>query len=422
MEENTKNNYEIVSENFYKFINPNITTENNGVIYFNTDKSGSDNAYPEALINRYQQSSSVHASMINLKKRLTYGSGLYPTDENDDKLVDYLNKKNKYGDDFNDVYLKLCMDYSLSEMAAFQVLYSPNGKIQQIVHTDISNLRAERPNKYGQIEAWYYSADWVTVNGSISFSDRRLKKQKPVRIPVFNPEKFEKEPRQIVILKRYTTGNQIYTIPSYNAAIPAIDTDYELSQLNINMIKNGFLPSAIISLFGDPSPEEKRRFIDKFNRTQTGGKNVKALFQWIDDPEKKPIFERMAADPNADLFLALKEKVTQDIVTAHGGSLELAGIQSKGSDLGGDANKLNVARLSFIENVIKDNQRILLKGINNVLRHNKMGEVYVTNDPLKLTQPTQQPNDLTVDERRDILFGLPPLEEDIIEEDEVNVQ
>ena len=97
-----------------------------------------------------------------------------------------------------------------------------------------------------------------------------------------------------------------------------------------------------------------------------------------------------------------------DVATAHGAALILAGIETGGADLGGDANKLNIARLSFTENVIVDFQRVLLKNFNNMYRHNGYGEVMVVNEPLKITQAAQQATDLTEDERRDLLFGLPP--------------
>ena len=418
---NDKINFEIVKEDFYNAINPNIITENNGVVSFNTYQDANDNAYPAQLIDLYLNASSIHANFINLKRRLTYASGLLPKEEDNEALIEFINKPNMHGEDINDVFLKTCLDYSLQEMGAFQVIYNAGGKIAQIVHTDISKIRAEEPNEYGVVEAYWYSNDWADINNKISMNDGRLKNHKGVRIPVYDPEKGKEDRRQIFVMKRYTTGNPIYAIPSYNAALPAIELDRLLTEYNLNSVKGGFLPSAIISLIGNPSEENKKKFINDFNRTQTGVKNVKALFMWIDSMDEKPTFEKMSPDQNPDVFKVLKEQLVQDIATAHGASLELAGIQTGGADLGGDANKLNIARLAFIENVIKDFQRVLVKGFNTIFRYNELGEAVVVNEPLRITQPAAESGDLTRSERREMIFDLPPHPDDVIDNPEETI-
>jgi len=133
---------------------------------------------------------------------------------------------------------------------------------------------------------------------------------------------------------------------------------------------------------------------------------------WLDNMENKPTFERMAEDTNSKVFKELKRQVMEDIAIAHGGGVELAGVIGGGADLGGDANKLNIMRLAFIDNVIVDFQRVLLKGLNNIYRYNGLGEATVVNEPLKINQPVGQPTDLTEDERRNLIYGLPPKIED----------
>jgi hypothetical protein len=127
------------------------------------------------------------------------------------------------------------------------------------------------------------------------------------------------------------------------------------------------------------------------------------------DESTKPEITRLETDSNNQLFETMNNIASQKIATGHGADLSLAGIEGRGSDLGGTANRINLARLHFVDTVIKPFQHTLIQGINKIMEINELGDVTVINEGLKIEQPLQQPTDLTVDERRSILFGLPPL-------------
>ena len=135
-----KHKFEIIKEDLYKQIKPNQTTAKNGIIFFNADVD--DNAYPQSLVDRYLNASSTHANLINIKRNLTFGSGFVPVNEEDEELINFLNKKNIHGDDNNDVLIKCALDFAIQEMAAFQILFSADSKIAQIIHIDQSKLRS----------------------------------------------------------------------------------------------------------------------------------------------------------------------------------------------------------------------------------------------------------------------------------------
>lgn len=404
-------NYKFIDlENFYVAINPNIEVEEQGYVWFNSDEYERDNAYPNKLLDYYKNSSSVHSNFINLKSTLTYGSnGLVPKDKNNLVATAWLKKRNRAGQTFNDIYKKMSMDFALFEAAALQVIYDSNGNIAEVYHCSPSFLRAKEPNDFGFVEEYLYSDKWGIVQNK-----RRRRPENMVSdaicIKAFNPEMGKTDMRQILYIKKYTSGHDIYAIPSYNSALNWIQLDFELSQFHLNKVINGFTPSAILTLIGNPDDDEKDKFVKGFKRNHIGSNTTgKIIFNWVDGEQAKPIFERLEADPNEGMYQELNNIVTQKISTAHGASLELAGIDEKGQSLGGDANKLNVQRAYFIDNVIKGFQDALLMGINRITELNGVGELTVTNDPLKLTQPLGTPEDLTLDERRDILYGLPPI-------------
>jgi hypothetical protein len=67
-------------------------------------------------------------------------------------------------------------------------------------------LRAEKCNKDGEIEAYYYSDDWTDV-----------KKYPPTRIPAYG---YSKDKIEILFSKPYAVGMKYYAYPDYQGAVP----------------------------------------------------------------------------------------------------------------------------------------------------------------------------------------------------------
>lgn len=398
---------DLTKNNFYKAVQPNITTNKNGIVYFNSSNDDEDNAYTAKIIDYAKNKSAVHSNLLNLKANLLFGSGLFPVDESNAATWEFINTENQAGETLNTVWQKICTDAAWFEAGAYQTVYNANNKIAEVYHTDVSKLRAEEPNSLGYVENWYFNDTWGTIDNAKA--KRKNKKEDAIEIKAFNPKNGVTDLRQINYVKKYTPGNDVYAIPSYNSSLNWVQIEYELAQFHLAKIQSGFFPSSIVTMFGNPSEEDQNKFVQEFTKKYAGSKNTgKNIFVWVDGQGNAPKVERLGEDVNSKMFDSLIDMAAQRIATGHGADLTLSGIDSKGTDLGGDANKTNVSRLAFIEHVIVPMQTVLLAGINKIFKVNGLGEVTVHNAPLKLVQPDQQPNDLTEDERREILFGLPP--------------
>jgi hypothetical protein len=398
------------NQNFYIAINPNTEVTEGGYVWFNSSENERDNAFPNRLIDLYKNASSTHTAFINLKSNLTFGDGLEPAQKDDLQIEDFLKRTNRSGQNMNDIYKRMSFDFSLQGAAALQVIYDSEGRVAEVYHTCPSKLRASPANEFGYSDFWYWSNSWGIVQNK-----RRNKPQNQlsnaVCIPNFNPEKGKEDGRQILYLKNAISGEDTYGIPSYNAGLYWVNIDFELAKFHLNKIMNGFTPTSLITLYGNPADEEKDAFVKDFKRNHLGTDNTgNPLFIWIDDQTQKPLVERLEGDTNEGAYEELNKICVEKIATSHGGSLELVGINEGGVSLGGDANKLNVARSTYIISIIKPMQEVLIDGINKLLKVNGyVGEVTVTNSPLRLTQPVAGPDDLTIDERRKILYDLPPI-------------
>ena len=311
---------------------------------------------------------------------MLYADGLIPV-EPSPEFEAFRATTNKAGDTIDDIYHKICLDFSIFEAYALQIIYNSEGKISQIYHVDPNNVRAEAPNEFGQVEKWYISKEWGDITNKKN--KRASEKTRAVCVPNFNPKTWEEdEGIQLLYVKRYVAGSDVYAIPSYNSALNWVQLDHELSKFELNKVASGFFPTLILYMAGDPSEEQKDEFKNKFERKYIGSDKSKVLYIWGTGSDEKPEVVRLEADSNDTLFNELNDISAQKIATAHGGSLSLAGIEGKGADLSGDANRLNTSLAFYQKNIIRPMQKTIFGGLNKIM--DMMGFPDVTVDYIPL--------------------------------------
>jgi hypothetical protein len=384
----TKRNIKYLSqetEKFYQAINPNIQVQDSqNYVWFNSAIYEADNAYPNKLIDLYQNASSVHSNFINLKTNLLYSTGLLPLNSEDVNLKNYLETPvNRAGHTLNDIFKKLCADMALFEAAAYQLIYNREGKVAEIYHVSPANLRASNPNEFGFSDTWYYSTSWGIVDNK-----RRRKSQnqfsKSIEIKNYNPDTGIQDKRQILYVKKYSPSaiDDVYAIPSYNSILNWVQLDFELSQFHLNKVVNNLSPSGIVVMKGNPDDDEKDAFVKNFKRNHTGSDNAgKLLFIWTDGADQTPEFIRFEGDKNDGIFEELSINVNEHIAVGHGAPLALIGMD-KSNSIGNDSMKLNTARSYFLNTVIEPMQEVLISSINKILKINGYSQVKIENKPL----------------------------------------
>ncbi len=117
---------------------------------------GESNSYFNFLIDRYKNSTTNNA-IINNISRLIYGRGLSALDAN--------KKPNEYAQMMAlfhaDCIRKIVLDRKMFGQFAMQVHYDKaHKKILKAYHIPVNLLRAEKCNKDGEIEGYYYSDNW----------------------------------------------------------------------------------------------------------------------------------------------------------------------------------------------------------------------------------------------------------------------
>ena len=399
-------------ENFLNVINPDQqVVETQGFLSYNCGIYGTknDNAFPDFCIDMYLNAAGAHQNLINLKANLILGNNIQAEDEGDDAVVNpFLAKRNKSGDNLRSTYGKLAKDMAIANACVAQVVYNFDGEIVEIYHIPWQNFRLGRPNKYGQVEYGYLSANWGLINNS---KQQKSGGRDKVKIRMFDPTNFKKHPVQLIYMKDYSYG--FYATPAYSSAINWLLVSREISDFHKHNIRSNFFLSGMLTQkkggMTDEQLEENATAIEKFFM---GGQGRKVLQAYVEDMvNDKPAWDSIMPDNQDKLFDILSQQAFQEIVTAHNAYTILAGADSKGADLGGDANKLITSLQAFNYLVCEGMKEIIVGWLNRIMEVNQLPPVMVITEPPKIAIPTADGTELTLNERRAMLYGLPPIDE-----------
>jgi len=401
----------IKTEKFLNVINPDqIIAETDGHLSFNCGIYGSkvDDAFPDLCIDLYQNAAGAHQNLINLKANLILGNNIQAENEEDDAVLDpFIAKRNKAGDNLKTSYGKWAKDMALFNACVAQVVYNYEGKIVEIYHIPAQNFRLGKPNKFGQIDWGYLSPNWGIINNS---RQEKSGGKDKVRIRMYDPTNFKKYPVQLIYMKDYTYG--FYATPAYSSAINWLLVSREISDFHKHNIRSNFFLSALLVQkkggMSDEQIDENSKAIQEF---YMGGKGRKVLEAYVDDIlNDAPVWTSIMPDNQDKLFDILSQQAFQEIVTAHNAYTILAGADSKGSDLGGDANKLITSLQAFNYLVCEGMKEIIIGWLNNVTELNQIPPVQCITEPPKIAIPLTEINDLTINERREMVYGLPEID------------
>lgn len=371
---------------FYTQINPYITTTNKGVVYFNSSESIDDNAYPIQLIDLYKEGSATHSALINLKRDLLIGNGLFTDDAN---TLAFLKKKNRNGDNMQRVWEKMCMDMAIFESYSLQVINNKKGGLFELLHQDISKVRARAEDELDTnlVKEWLISNNWAKITNKQYKVYTVL--NNAVAIANYNKENWSVDGgRQLAVMRKYTPSSDVYSIPSYQSVLQYIQLSKELANYHLNKVTGGLFANAIVYLTGSPDDEEKKKFVRDFKNKYQGSNGQKLLFVWGDHATESalPKVIPFSTNDEKEVFDELNNIIVQHIITAHRATPELAGIQTNNASLGGDVNKLIAARKYYIKTVIEPLRKDMLSMLNDILEDYGYSHVYVENDDLSIEE------------------------------------
>ena len=333
---------------------------------------GENNNYFKYLIDRYNGSPTNNA-IINGISEMIYGRGLDALNSNKKpeqyaKMISLFHK---------DMVRKLCYDLKLMGQCSMQIIYSKDRKtIAQVEHIPVENLRAEKCNDKGQIEAYYYADDWSKVK-NVGHT---------TRIPAFG---CSTENIEIIYVKPYRAGYKYYSSPDYAGGLQYAELEQEISNYHLNNILNGLAPSMLINFNnGTPNAEERQalenRIYSKFSGSSNAGKFILAF---NDNPESAATIEPIQLSDAHNQYQFLSDESSKKVMVSHRVvSPMLLGIKDS-TGLGNNAEELKTASTLMDNTVIRPFQTLLIDAFDSILAFNQIS--------LKLYFKTLQPLEFT---------------------------
>jgi len=346
---------------------------------------GEDNLFPQNTIELYNRSS-IHAAAVNAIVEGIIGKGLTANNEF------YLEKANRKGETWNDIFTKITLDYKLHGSFALEIIWSRDRLSIEAYHIDFANLRAGEKDHRGYIDGYYISSKWGKIGRARSF----VSEEEALYIPTFDPEKKNDQPTQIYVHKNYRPGQQYYPLPDYVGAYRVIELDMEIDNFHTCNIRNGLAPSLSITTFTNGSDDQLRDIEAQLNANYGGTDNAGSLMYIdVDSPENAPVITPIPQNGADGYYTAINDLVVQKILTAHRiTSPMILGIKTEGQ-LGGRSEVID-AYLLFQNSVIVPFQQSILGSLEGIMQIN-YPDIVLGVEQKKLYEDGREEDEVIVD-------------------------
>lgn len=343
----------------------------------------SDNLYPQRL-EEYRTYSPAHNSVLTKMADMISGAGLRWPVGPASKLFE-LSKADTLLD-------SIANDLVLFGGFAIECLYL-NGSIYKLNHIPFASVRAARPKKgETKINNYILNPDW-----------KNYKKYDFIELPSFDYSRRNEEQKQLLYIKLEKNSNTIYPIAPYQSALGYVLLSKELETYLYSSVKNNFAPSALISIFGKYTDEQKRAISKQFDDAHTGSSNAgKRIINFIEGTNEQKIveIENLTSIVKTEDFQTMLTQAEQQIVLAHGFNPLLAGLPSSNT-LGSDGNAIYNSWSWIYNTTIKNYQNCILNTLYYLLELEGIEEELVIKTPefissfQNTTSPATAPVDTT---------------------------
>ena len=314
---------------------------------------GEDNNYFQFIIDRYVNST-TNSSVINNVNRLIYGRGLSALDAN--------KKPNEYAQMMAlfhaDCIRKIVLDRKMFGQFAMQVHYDKaHKKILKAYHIPVNLLRAEKCNKDGEIEGYYYSDNWEDT-----------KKYVPKRIPAFG---YSNEQVEILYSKPYAVGMKYYALPDYQGGLPYAKLEEEIADYLINEVQNGFSGTKVVNFNnGVPTEEQQQIIKGKVLSQLTGSRGQKVIVAFNNNQESKTTVDDLPLNDAPEHYTYLSEECVKKIMLAHNVTSPLLFGLGSANGFSSNADEIKNASILFDNMVIKPIQDQIIDSFDKILAFN----------------------------------------------------
>ncbi len=316
------------------------------------------NRYPDYLLQLFNRSAK-HGAIVSGKAKYIDGAGFQKQVEGFQdaemlRLFQWLDTINP-SYDANELKKRIALDLEIFGGFYLKVVMKRDKTgIASIYHTDWSSYRMKKG-----LKSFVYCESWdnnLIANPKLDTSYKEY--------PAFKEGDYE-NPFQIFCYRQYRPGLKSYPLPEYVSGCADIETSVEISNYDLNNVKNGFWGGKHIS-YNNGVPEEpiQAEIQKKLKKQYTGTDNAnKFLISFSNDKEHAPTFDDITSNNSDKVFESTEPRISEGIFVAHKvTSPMLFGIKTEGQ-LGGSQEIMEAWTL-FQNNYIAYRQTELEKVFN----------------------------------------------------------
>lgn len=285
---------------------PNVTREN-----INQTKTrskwipffeGSNNVWINDLALRKRRSS-TNGAVLESKVVYSVGSKLLYSEDLTDPQIDYAEAINSNDETLYEVYKKIQSDYIVFGNAYIEVV--KEGDRVNLFHRDATTIRLSQDG-----ERAYISNFWRDIGTDTTYPNKQF--------PISEIDLTGTESNYLIHVKNYEPEYQTYGVPDYSGALKDADIEYKISTFNLDKLDNGFFPSVLLQLFGEPPDgKDPEQYIKDIVKKYTGeGNSRKVVAELLDDKEQAANIHEFTT-PQTGEFLQLKQLAKEGIIEGH---------------------------------------------------------------------------------------------------------
>ena len=270
---------------------------------------GSDNDFPNYLIDVYKLKSITHKAIIDRMGEMM-STGF---EDSTDPEVNYLINNPFSKENLNEILYKVSIDLLIMGGFGLEVIWSNDGKrVAQIEHIPFETIRIDKFNGTNREQPDYY---WLSKNWK-----NRIK-YTPTKIQAFST-RFKDEKRQLLYVSEYDAGktNMSYPLVNWYSSVNSILAEWHISESQLRNIKNGFSAGFLINFpNGDVSDEEKAEAYRLIKERFTGSYNTgEIIINYSNGPEGKAEIVAIPNQTNDTKYIELNNLLKANIMTANG--------------------------------------------------------------------------------------------------------
>ena len=306
---------------------------------------GSDNMYYQNVIDAYMESTTNEAVINGIVDQI-YGKGLDATDSNR-KPDEYAKMRSLLS---GKELRKVCQDLKLLGEGVLQISYVKS-KMSKITHFPRETLRPEVCNEDGEIEAYFYDADWSKVTRNTDLK----------RIAVFGSG----EDNELYVIRRYVPGYFYVSPIDYQLSYATLEK--EIADYLINDCVNGFSGTKILNFnSGIPDVEKQQEIKNKVLDKLTGSNGEKVIVSFNNNAEGKATIDDVSLTDAPDHYNFLSEECKRMIMLTHRVTSPLLLGLSSANGFSSNANEIVNASNLFHNIVIKPYQLLITESLEEI--------------------------------------------------------